>query len=480
MMQKLQNIKSRIPTLDAPLSLIYIAPYLLKEEFDVEILDLRISKLNTLKKYLRDKKPIVAGMSIMPGSALPLAIGINSVIKRYSPKTKVVWGGSFPSLHYELCLNIPDVDFVVCGDGEVTFTELALALKHFSNLQDISNIKGLAFKYNENVISTQPREPIDLDINHIGAWNLVDKYMSYYLGIHSYIAINTSRGCPHKCSFCYNNSLYKGFKKFRTKSITSVMEEVKYLVEKYSIKKIQFLDDDFLGNKKRGLELVSSLKNEYPYMNYHIKARSDELKSENIVKHLADTGLESVFIGAESGSEDQLLKIEKGYETNDTIEAAKLCLKYNIRPMFSFTCGYPNESIRDLYATVKMAKLLKNTNKKCHSFLEIISPVYGTPLYIELEKNNLLPELSPAKWCYLTDWKSAKQKPWINNGNFYEAFQLAFYLAFARSSGYDGGLRIYTKILSKWSQFRLFDKNFKLLPEYRLANYIIKKILWNL
>jgi len=478
-MQKLQSIKTRHPHLGAPLPFIYITPWLLKASHQVDIIDLRISPLSTLRQYLREKKPIIVGISVMPGNALPRAIRLNSFIKRYSPTAKIVWGGSFPSLHHELCLSIPDVDYVVCGDGEITLTELATALANSATRDDFEKINGLVFRANGSTVSTGPREPVNLDSLPVGGWHLLDQFMPYYLGPQGYLAINTARGCPFKCSFCYNNLLYKGHKRYRVKSIAMVMAEIEYLIRRYKINKLQILDDDFLGHRPRGLELLKTIKKEYPHMRFHIAARIDELTDEETVRMLSALGCESVFLGVESGSPEQLTQMKKGCTTNDALEAAKLCKKYNITATHSFTCGYPDESREQLYASVGMAQMLKEIDPNSQSIIEIISPIPGTPLFNELRERRLLPEMTPAKWCYLTDWKSARQKPWITARGFYEAFQLAFFLAFS-SKGHSSGLRSLAQGLGRWSRRRLIDKNPRLLPEYRLLNFLIKKALWGL
>src|SRR3990170_7250972 len=85
-MQKLQNIKSRNPEIKVPLPFVCISPYLLNKGFNVEIIDLRIDNLDILRIYLEKRKPVFAGMSIMPGNALPIAIKINNFIKNHSPE----------------------------------------------------------------------------------------------------------------------------------------------------------------------------------------------------------------------------------------------------------------------------------------------------------------------------------------------------------------------------------------------------------
>lgn len=476
-MGKLQRIKSKQPHLGAPLPFVYIAPYLLNGGFEVDIIDMRISSEDELKKYLRANKPLLAGVSIMPGHALPRAIRLSDIIKEWSPSTRIVWGGSFPSLHNKLCLAIPSVDYVVCGDGEITLTELATALRDSVDLSRLEQIEGLSFRNDGNITITRAREPVDINNQPVGAWNLVDRYMKYYLGPRGYLAISSARGCPFNCSFCYNNLLYKEFRQYRVKKIENVMKEIDHLMQKYDINKLQFMDDDFLGHRRRGLELMAAIKSKYPHMKFHIAARVDELIKEETVSRLSESGCESVFLGVESASIDQLSLIKKGCAADETIEAARLCRKYNIIPTHSFTCGYPGEKRADLFADISMAKVLKDIDDRSQCIVEIISPIAGTPLFEELQRSDKIPGMTPAKWCYMTDWKSARQKPWIQGAGFYEAIQLAFFLAFT-SRGHSSGLRSITQRLSRWSRYRLVDKRPKVLPEFRLMNFFIKRALW--
>ena len=478
-MQKLQSIKSRRPHLGAPLPYVYIGSYLQEAGIPAEVIDMRINSTAYLRDYLRDNKPALAGITIMPGNALRRSIALNKLIKKYSPHTKIVWGGSFPSLHYELCLNIPEVDFVVSGDGEETLTELASLLGNGHTKSDLVNIKGLVFRENGSYRVTEPRPPTDLNRKPVGAWNLLEKNMNFYLGPNKYLAVNTTRGCPFKCSFCYNNLLYKGFKRFRIRAIEQVLQEIDFLQDRYKLNKIQFMDDDFLGHRPRGLKLAQAIHDNYPGLTYHIAARVDELTDENTVRHLSETGCRSVFLGVESGSTEILNDINKGCSANDTIEAAKLCKKYNINATYSFACGFPDENWENLRANIELAIILRQINKHSQSTIEIISPIANTPLYQELQEREQLPDSSPASWCYLTDWKSAHNKPWIENQEFYEAFQLAFFLAFA-SEGSSAGLRSLTRVLSDWARRRLVGNKPHKLPEFCLMNYIIKKAIWGI
>ncbi|MBD3382081.1 MAG: radical SAM protein [candidate division Zixibacteria bacterium] len=295
------------------------------------------------------------------------------------------------------------------------------------------------------------------------------KNMPYYLGPKGYLAINSARGCPFKCSFCYNNLLHKGQRSYRAKSIEKVMEEVDLLTLRYKINKIQFMDDDFLTHRNRGFRLLKAIREKHPHIKFHLAARVDELNKEEFVKKLAEVGCESVFLGVESGSTEQLEQMAKGCSTSDTFDTAKLCKKYGITCVFSFTCGFPEETFDNLYESVETARILQEIDPESWSVMEIISPILGTPLYNDLKIKQEVPEMVPARWCYFSDWKSAKNKPWIQNQAFYEAYQLAFYFSFS-SRGHASESRSLSKFLAKWSQMRLLRKKPRILPEFRLFN----------
>ena len=478
-LQRLQKLKSRRPELEAPLPFVAIAPYLLEAGFTVRVLDLRIDDVATLIRALREDPPLIAGLSVMPGSMLRDTMRITRLIKERSPDTRVVWGGTFPSLHFAICLQVRELDYVVCGDGEETLTELAIALRDSARSSVPDQVNGLAYRLEDGSVHATPsRTPIDLDRKPVGAWHLLERYMSTYLGPSGMLSINTARGCPYHCTFCYNTAIYKGYNRYRVKGLDAVLEEVELLTGRYAPRSLIFMDDDFLANRRRGIEMLDRTHRRFPGLRYRIDARSDEVIEPGVADHLAGEGLESVFFGVEGVSGAFLDRIRKGQGSDDTIEAARVCAANGIQGTYSFTCGYPDETRRDLYDRVEMARLLGELNPTGRSQIEIISPVIGTPLYAELQGRNLVPEGNVDRWCRFSDWKSADGKEWIVDGLFYESFQLAFFLAFSSGSRLDGGMRLPSKLLAGWSRYRLCGKRPSRLPEFRVANRALKTVIW--
>jgi len=414
----------------------------------------------------------------MPGSMLKDTIEVTRRIKYFSPGTQVIWGGSFPTMHYDLCLQVEHLDFVVRGDGEVTLLELAEALRDDPGGTNWDRIHGLAFVRDGLIVLTLDRQPADLELRPIGAWSILDRYMGHYLGASGTLPINTARGCPYTCTFCYNTSLYRGSNRYRTKSINATKAEIRFLQSRYRPRTLNFMDDDFLANRKRGFELLYAAHEIDPSIKFRIDARVSELQNTDEVLELSRLCVASAFFGVESASKDDLNRIRKGCSTEETFEAAKNCASFGISGTYSFTCGFPDETPDDLFQRVEMAAMLREIHRDSQSQIEIISPVMGTPLFTELTHKQMVPHKSVDRWCHFSDWKSAREKIWISDAKFYEAFQLAFYLAFSAGTQMDSNARYLTKLLSHWSRFRLTRKRPKSLFEYRAVNALVKKIMW--
>jgi radical SAM superfamily enzyme YgiQ (UPF0313 family) len=256
------------------------------------------------------------------------------------------------------------------------------------------------------VYRTAPRSPVDLDTEPVGAWHLLDRYMPSYLGPSRLVSINTARGCPYSCTFCYNTAIYRGFNRYRTKSIDGVLEEVNYLEKRYQPRALLFMDDDFLANRRRSSDLLARLHDRLPTLRYRIDARADEFADTSSVRVLATHGVESVFFGVEGVSGEFLSRIKKGQDTDATFQAAAACAASHIAATYSFTCGYPDETIGDLYDRVDMALALKSLHQTSRCQIEIVSPIIGTPLFAELDQQQLVPARNPDSWAYFSDCKA--------------------------------------------------------------------------
>lgn len=277
--------------------------------------------------------------------------------------------------HFEKYLSA-GVDYVIKGEGEDTIRELLPALK---NSRPIDSIHGLMYRQNGKTVSTPARSVIrDLDSLPMAAWDLIDldPYKKIWLSNHGYFSLNlaTTRGCPYKCNWCakpiYGN-------RYNSRSPENVIQEIEYLIKNFQPDHF-WMSDDIFGLKpgwvKHFAELVKAGNLKFKYK---IQSRVDLLLEKDTVEALAASGAETVWVGAESGSQKVLDAMDKG-TTLVQIEQASLLLKKNkIRVAYFLQFGYLGETAQDISATLAMVlKLMPD-----EIGISVSYPLPGTKFY---------------------------------------------------------------------------------------------------
>jgi anaerobic magnesium-protoporphyrin IX monomethyl ester cyclase len=244
-------------------------------------------------------------------------------------------------------------DFVIKGEAEHTLLEL---LQKLSEKGDASEVKGIVFRKIDEVIHTAKREVLhDLDSLHIPAWDLADipYYRKKWIEKNGYFSINltTTRGCPFKCNWCakpiYGN-------RYNSRSPENVVSEIKFLLEKYGPAHFWFCDDIF-GLKPGWIKKFSELvQQEQLQFRFKIQCRVDLLLEENNIEWLAKAGCDTIWVGAESGSQKILDAMDKGTQVQEIYRSTSLLRKHGIKPAFFLQFGYVGETKDDIEATRKM------------------------------------------------------------------------------------------------------------------------------
>jgi anaerobic magnesium-protoporphyrin IX monomethyl ester cyclase len=266
---------------------------------------------------------------------------------------KVIASSSDAADHYEKYI-ANGVDFVVIGEGEITLKELITKLDNVET--NIKNVDGLAFKENGDVIRTPPRQIVkELDSFPMPAWNLVDisSYKNIWMENHGYFSLNiaTTRGCPFKCNWCakpiYGN-------RYNSRSPQKVVDEIKYLTDNYQVNHFWMCDDIFGLKPGWVQEFRNVVKEKGLKFKYKIQSRVDLLLQEDTITALAESGAETVWVGAESGSQKILNAMEKGTTVEQIYKATKILKKNGIRPAFFLQFGYLGETKVDIDKTIDM------------------------------------------------------------------------------------------------------------------------------
>ena len=244
--------------------------------------------------------------------------------------------------------------FVVMGEGEETLTELLAELERKD--QSLHEIQGLAFLEQGKVILT-PKRPVlkDLDSLPLPAWDLIeiDPYRRTWLGKHGYFSLNiaTTRGCPFKCNWCakpiYGN-------RYNSRSPQRVVDEIELLISRFQPDHFWMCDDIFGLKPGWVQEFRDEVNQRKVSFKYKIQSRVDLLLQEDTVAALADSGLETAWVGAESGSQKILDAMDKGTTVEQIYEATARLKEAGIRVGFFLQFGYLGEVKADIEKTIDM------------------------------------------------------------------------------------------------------------------------------
>jgi len=270
---------------------------------------------------------------------------------------KVIVCSSDSTDRYEKYLN-EGADFVILGEGEHTLLELAEALK--TGTTDFSQVMGLAYMYNGCVVKTPPRPVLkELDTLPFPAWDLVniEQYRQSWLKHVGYFSLNmsTTRGCPFKCNWCakpiYGN-------RYNSRSPQNVVEEIKMLKDRFDMDHIWFSDDIFGLKPGWVLTFAGLMEKEKIGIRFKVQSRADLLLEEDLVRALAASGCENVWIGAESGSQKILDAMDKGITVQQIFTATRFMKNAGIKPSFFIQFGYPGEMKEDIGKTIDLINAL--------------------------------------------------------------------------------------------------------------------------
>ena len=369
----------------APLGTLYAAAVLQKHDIDVALHDVMFADTpGSLHPRLSDFDPQVLviyddGFNYLTKMCLTnmrdAALAMADMGKEHG--CTVIVCSSDATDHLKLYLD-GGADYIILGEGEQTLLELILNIR--DNKGSFNEIAGIAYKgSNGATIRTIPRKVMhDLDQLPLPAWDLMDmdKYKNAWQGSAGYFSINvsTTRGCPFKCNWCakpiYGN-------RYNARSPERVVDELLWLREQYSFDHVWFCDDIF-GLKPGWIARFSELVTEHKLkFRFKIQSRADLLLKDEQIAPLAAAGCETVWIGAESGSQKILDAMDKGITTGQIGEAALLLKKHSIRVAFFLQFGYLGETREDINLTMEMLGRLMPDDIG----ISVAYPLPGTKFY---------------------------------------------------------------------------------------------------
>lgn len=347
------SIGSRIPDEHLPpLGLLSIGGPLIDAGHDVQLLDAEFGPMSV--KEIAEQAVIFAPDAVLLGhsgstSGHPVVIVITRTIRKVLPKVWIIYGGVFPTFHWQDILSEePQIDLIVRGEGEETVLKLIRALESNTALH---KVLGIAYREQEIPVATAPAPLIqNLDDYRVG-WELIDPRRYSYWGDRRAVVVQFSRGCPHVCNYCGQRGFWK---RWRHRNPQKFAQELAWLHRNYRIEVFNFADENPTSSRKAWLEFLEALIAENVQVTLVGSTRADDIVRDADILHLyKQAGVARFLLGIENYDEKTLLKIRKGGTTNNDRKAICLLRQHDILSMATYVVGFEEETHRDYWHGLK-------------------------------------------------------------------------------------------------------------------------------
>ncbi|MBN8643312.1 MAG: B12-binding domain-containing radical SAM protein [Flavobacteriales bacterium] len=415
-----------------PLGTLYAAALLRKNNYNVDLFDTNL--LDSPKAIL----PIIEQQK--PKYLVIYDDGFNYLTKMCLTKMReacfemiqlgkknsctVIISSSDATDHYTEYLE-KGADFIIQGEGELTLLELVNSLE---NQLPIDAISGIAFKNNDEIqVNSKRSVLVQLDDLPLPAWDLVDmesyKTIWKQSGQQFTLNIATTRGCPYKCNWCakpiYGN-------RYNSHSPEYIANHLEFLSKKFNVNRFWMCDDIFGLKPNWVQEFNIELQKRSLKIRYYIQSRVDLLLKEDTIDALANSGLEEVWVGAESASQKILDAMDKGTKVEEIYQATRLLKEKKIRVAFFLQFGYLDENQDDIQKTIAMVKELLPDNIG----ISVSYPLPGTKFYEKVKDDLQLK----------ANWNDSDDLDMMFNGtyhsDYYRKLQRFVHKEYRKSQGF--------------------------------------------
>ncbi|MDD4109700.1 MAG: radical SAM protein [Prolixibacteraceae bacterium] len=361
-----------------PLGLGYLAAYLHSKDIEVKIADLRHENKREYAKLLTDYKPDIVGISCMTPNQNE-AYKTARTTKRILSDSLVILGGVHATFMYdEILRKVKEIDIVAIGEGEITLHELCTAWQNGLSVEELSGIRGIAFRNNGSVTVTPAREKIEnLDVLPVPAFDLaVLPDIKTYFTKSKDLPVLTSRGCPFKCAFC-STSVMHG-QKYRKRDPVKIVDELEYLKNRFNPGTFSIVDDTFTVDKERTKKICYEIIRRNLNINWGCSARVDTL-TPDMIKIMRKAGCQGLFFGIESLSDEVLKNIKKGFTARKAMRMVKMAMDEGITVDASFILGLPGDNLKNTGKIYDFVKKYKVNGRVLTNTLQILP---GTDMYL--------------------------------------------------------------------------------------------------
>ncbi len=374
----------------APIGILSIAAFLLKNGHEVEVHDCRgaVSRIGADDVLSRVKSfnPDLVGFTSVTSGFLN-AYRLTEEIKKTAPHVTVVFGGVHVSaLRAKILESYPAIDFLVTGEGEKAMAGLAQGAKP-------GTIQGLVYREGTEIRDNGLRTDLcELDSLPFPAYHKLEGFpKKFEAALFNYpkapsATIISSRGCPYQCSYC-DRSVFR--RSFRYNSAEYLYEHMTFLKKEFTIRHVFFYDDLFTFNRERIEKFCGLLRKKPLTMTFNCAVRVGHIDDELLLM-LKASGCWMVSLGIESGAPEILARHKTKVDFNEMKTTVKRIQKSGLRAKGLFMMGLPGETEETIKVTSDFITDLELDDMNMTKF----TPFPGSPIYQTIQEEGVFEE----KW----------------------------------------------------------------------------------
>lgn len=360
----------------APLGLAYIAAAVRSAGYPVQLVDAAGEDLDAYGEFMTSLGPMgrigltpeaaiarldpataVVGLSLMFLHEWPQVRDMAAAARSRFPGAVVVLGGETATACSSLLLeDLPEVDYIVRGEGERTMVALLDQLEAGCRPGSGDGLVARTACEHGAGLPVRIRSLIEVDRP---AWDLVplENYFArspYGTDRGRMMPMLASRGCPYKCSFCSSPQMWTT--RYSVRDPDDLADEMAEYVDRYGVENFNFHDLTAITKRQWTLDLCDALDRRGLDVTWQlpIGTRSEAL-DEVVLRRLAETGCRNVTYAPETGSRRMLAVFDKRLDLDRMLESVAAAERVGLRTHMNFIIGHHAETWKDLWHTFTFA-----------------------------------------------------------------------------------------------------------------------------
>lgn len=444
-----------------PLALLAVGSALDRRRYEVVIVDGRLDPPETLFAHLEDA--LCLGVTVLTGAPLRDALAVTRQARERFPKLPIIWGGWHPSLFPQMCADEPAVTAAVGGQGERTF---AAVVERLAAGESPAGLPGVTARDEEGRIALHLPRPAE-DVNDFPAhdYRLIAVERYFQQKKRRQLDYISSQGCRFRCNFCADPAVYR--RTWSGLNAERMVTEIASLWRRFHFADLAFQDETYFTYPRRVAAVAEGFLREGLDFSWFGTMRADQGRrlDDDIFALCKRSGLRTVMIGLEAGSQATIDRIQKDIQVDDMWATAEKLVRHGIGAIINVIVGFPGEPAESVAETLRVARALRALSPAFDLSVFYFKPYPGNPIADQLRRQGYTFPDSLEAWAGF-DYVGSRSE-WLTPAQQEEIEQFKFYQRLAY-----GPARPLRRPLQRLARWRVEQRDYRFPVERRLLEWL--------